>query len=118
MDLKLTGFDVDLTGGELSFVRGIDAVRQDLEMKLRTWLAETPYDRGAGVPWLQVIFVRGTSINAIKFILEQRILAVDGITEVLELNTAVDRATRELTVSGRVIGLDQEFPFETQVQPS
>jgi hypothetical protein len=117
VDLKLNDYDLDLTDGELSFVTGIDAVRQDLEVKLRTFLNETPYDRGAGVPWLQIIFVRGVTISAVRFILEQRILAVDGITEVLQLDTVIDRATRELTVTGRVVGLDQEFPFETQVQP-
>ena len=48
MDLKLTDYDLDLTNGDLSFVDRLEAVRQDIEMALRTWLEETPYDRNAG----------------------------------------------------------------------
>ena len=44
MDLKLTDYDMDLTNGELSFVTGRDAIAQDVQMNLRTWLGETVYD--------------------------------------------------------------------------
>ena len=115
MDLKLTNDDLDITNGELSFVTGIDAVRQDLEMRLKTWLEETPYDRAAGVPYLQVIFARGVQVQAVRFILETIILDTDGVTEVLELETQIDTLTREFTVTGRVFALDEEFPIFVEV---
>jgi hypothetical protein len=115
MDLKLTNFDVDLTNGELSLVTGLDAIRQDIEMKLRTFLGETPYDRSAGVPYLQVLFVRGVTMATVRFILEQKLLSIDGVTEVLELETDHNTTTRELVITGRVRAVDQEFPLEVQV---
>lgn len=115
MDLKLTDYDVDLTDGELSFVRLIDAVRQDIEMGLRTWLAETAYDRNAGLPYLQVIFQRGTTVTSIRFIILQFLLARDGVEEVIELDTSVDRNNRELTVTGRLRALNEEFPLQVVV---
>ena len=117
MDLKLTNYDVDFAGGDLSFVTGIEAVRQDIEMTLRTFLEETPYDSSAGVPWLQVIFVKGTPTTAIEFIIQETILGVDGVTEVLELTTVLDRAARTLTIEGRVVALDEEFPITVVINP-
>lgn len=115
MDLKLTDFDLDMTNGDLSFVTGIEAVRQDIEMSLRTWLAETPYDRSAGVPYIQIIFQRGTTIDAIRFIIERHIAGIDGVDGVNQLDTAVDKQTRTLTITGKVTALDQEFPIALEI---
>lgn len=114
MDLKLTNRDLDITNGELSLVSGIDAVRQDVEIKLSTWLEETPYDRSAGLPYLQVFFVRGVSVQAIRFAVQSKIESIDGVTDVLELDVELDRATRVITITGRVVALDEEFPIEVE----
>lgn len=115
MDLKLTDFDLDMTAGDLTFVTGIDAVRQDIAMSLRTWLAETPYDRSAGVPYLQIIFQRGTTIDAIRFIVERHIAGIDGVDGVIELDTAVDQDARVMNITGRVRALDEEFPIALEI---
>jgi len=111
MDLKLTDNDIDLTGGDVSWVEDAEAVRQDIEMALGTWLGETPYDKGAGVPYLQVIFKRGTTKAAIRFIIEQIIRDRDGVDDVLELETDLDRQSRELTITGRVRVGAELVPF-------
>jgi len=56
----------------------------------------------AGLPYEQVIFQKGTSLTAVRFIVEQALLARKGVVAVLELNTELNRATRELTITGRV----------------
>ena len=102
MDLQLTNYDLDITNGVLSFVTGRDAIRQHLEMRLRTFLEEYVYDRSAGVPWVQVIFKRNTSLASVDAILRQVITATPGVEEVIELNLDVNRSTRVLTGTGRV----------------
>lgn len=111
MDLKLTDYDLDITDGDLSFVTGIEAKRQHIEMRLRTWLAETPYDRAAGVPYLQVIFRRGTTLQAVEFILTQIVADTPGVLEVLDLTPTLDRATRVLSVTGRARVAEGEVDF-------
>lgn len=111
MDLKNTDNDLDITDGDLSWVNEIDAVAQDLSMSLKTWLQETPYDRNAGVPWEQVVFVRGITANALRAVLEATITSVDGVTDVIQLEPEINFTTREATVTGRVRALDQEFPI-------
>jgi len=116
MDFKLTADgDIAIENGDFVFVRGIEAVQQDITMTLRTFFRETPYDRSVGVPWLEVIFERGVTIDAIRFILTNIILGVDGATDVLDLDVAIDREAREATITGRVKALDQEFPFAVTV---
>lgn len=99
-----------LQNGDFVLVRDGEAVRQRVEMRLRTWLGETPYDTSAGVPYRQVIFQPGTSLQSIKFILEQVILDTPGITGVT-LEPAVNRETRVLTIAGTAEGLDEPFVF-------
>ncbi len=118
MDLKLSSsvdydidHDLDLTNGELSLVTGIAGVAQAITMKLRTWLGESKYDRNAGVPYMQVIFKRGVRLEAVRFILEQIILSVPGVTEVVDLDFNLDSASREVTITGRVSALDEETTF-------
>ncbi len=115
MDLKHTASDIDITNGELSFVTGLDAVRQDIEMTLRTFLEETPYDRSAGVPYLQLIFRKSVTAEAVRFILLEIVLAIDSVTEVLQLDVVLDRATRELTLTGRARALNEELDFTVEV---
>ena len=117
MDLRLTNDDMDLTGGELSWVRGREAIAQHVTMRLRTWLGETVYDTSAGVPWAQVIF-RGKNpdLLAAKMVLEQQVLATPGVTGVA-LDLSLDRPSRVLTVTGTIQSIDGEIDFATEVAP-
>lgn len=119
MDLKLTDYDLDLAGGHLSWVTDDEATAQAIAMALRTFLGESPYDRNAGVPYLEILFQRGTTAAAARFILEQQILAVPGVAEVLELEPVIDTATRECTVTGRVrLASGNEIPIDlSEVSP-
>lgn len=111
MDLRLDDYDLFLENGELEFVTGGEAIRQDIEMRLRTWLGETPYDRSAGVPYLQIIFKRGTTLDAVNFILEQIVRDTPGVEEVLDFKPELDTKTRVLTVTGRARTIDGEIDF-------
>jgi hypothetical protein len=116
MDLTLTDYDLDLTNGELSFVNGREAIAQDVQMSLRTWLGETVYDTTAGVPWLQVIFKgKNPNLDSVKFILEQNVLRRPGVTGV-ELTLDFDRAARVLNVSGTLESIDGEIDFSELIE--
>ena len=117
MDLKLTDYDVDLTGGELSFVRGREAIAQDVQMRLRTWLGETVYDTTAGVPWLQAIFSeKNPDLDSVRFILERQILTTPGVTGIT-LELSFDRPTRTLTISGQMTSIGGEIDFTLEISP-
>ena len=97
-------------------MKGVFAVKQMVSMRIQTWLKESPYDQTAGLPYLQIIFQPGTTPESIKFILEQAILATPGVTSV-DLDYVLDRATRVLTITGTMTGLNEEIPFNLTVSP-
>lgn len=113
MDFKVdSDGDIVIENGDFVFVTGIAAVAQDIQCELRRWFNEDAYDRAGGVPYREVIFQPSTSVQSILFILEEKIRARDGVTDVLSLNATVDRAARTIAITGRVRALDQEFPIE------
>ena len=102
MDMLLTDDDITLTADQdLALVTLRPAIAQDIQMRLRTWLEETPYDTTEGVPYLQVIFKGAPDVVATQFILEQNILNTPGVLGVTLDPLDLDTRTRELTVTGR-----------------
>lgn len=101
IDLRI-GPDSDLviTGQDLALVSGPEATAQHARMRLQTWLAETPYDRNAGVPWRQVLLQRGTPDGVIDATLRGVLLATPGVTRVDSLDLDYDRTTG--TMSGTI----------------
>jgi hypothetical protein len=94
--------DIAIVNGDLALVEGVAAIQQDVEMTLRTWLGESVYNRLAGMPYLQAIFADGATPEAVRFVVEQRLLSIEGVTDVLELSVAHDRTAREATITGRI----------------
>lgn len=109
-DLLLTNDDLNLTDGELTFITGQQAIGQSIEMRLKTWLGETVYDLSAGVPWLQIIFVKSTPETSIQFLLEDQVLGTPGVTGVT-LNLDINRLTRVLTVTGTATTIEGDVDF-------
>lgn len=115
MDIRLTDYDIDLTNGDLSWVTEQEAIAQDITMRLRTWLGETPYDKSVGVPYLQVIFVPGTPRAAVQLVLEQQVLKTPGVTGV-SLDIVINGLTRELSVTGKAQSIRGEVDFTFQLK--
>lgn len=117
MDLQATSTgDLAIVNGELAFVAGQAAIVQAIGFALRTGLAESRHNRAAGVPWIQIIFQVGTPDYAIKAILEQSILAVDGVLGVKLDTPALDRAARVLTVTGSATTVDGDVTIAVSVE--
>lgn len=115
MDLRLTDYDLDLTNGELTWVTGAEAVAQDIQMRLRTFLGESVYDASAGVPYLQIIFEKQTQEFTVESILRQQILATPGVLSILSFDFEVDPFTRTFTGTSKVLTTDGEIDFSIGV---
>lgn len=101
-DIKASDGDVVISGADFVLATGLEGHIQDIERTLRTWLGESVYNRLAGLPYEQVIFQVGTTPEAARFIIEQRLNARDSVENVEELSTTIDQSTRKLTISGTV----------------
>ena len=98
----------------------ISAVQQDILQlvrdHLRTFAQEVPLDQAVGVPYIQQLFLKGVQSSTIQAILQQQILAVPGVTGILNFALSVNRSTRVATVTFTVstsagpITITQSFP--------
>jgi len=114
-DLLLDGHDIAIIDGDLALVSGGAAVGQHALMRLRTFLAECVYDRGAGVPWVQVVFERGTPLYAVESIITQTLANTPGVLEVLSVELTHDRAAG--TATGRASIRVTDGPVELSIGP-
>lgn len=97
---------------DLSITSGTPALAQSIGMRLRTWLGESVYNRGAGVPWTQVVFERGTPLTAVRAVILDAVLETPLVTGAT-LDVSLDASSRTLTGSGVATTVDgDEIPFD------
>lgn len=115
MDLKIDAAgDLEIVNGELAYVDNAPAIAQHIVMRLRTFLGESPYDRGAGVPYREIILQPTTPKFAREQILSNVVLETPGVTAV-ELEVNLDSTTHTLWVRGVAHGLNQPIPFAIEI---
>lgn len=103
--------DIQILRGPLPAV-----VAQRIQCALRCFLGETPYNRGAGIPYQQVIFQRGTSDQSVRTIYETRINRIRGVKAVKSLNIRRHFETRVVEIDGEVIvTTGQVAPFKVAI---
>jgi hypothetical protein len=88
-----------LVNGDLSFVSGLAAIRQEVSIRLRTFAGEWFLDVDAGLPYLTG--ERAPDLDAWRSRIRAEILAVLGVKEVLALELNLDGRTRRLRVVWR-----------------
>ena len=97
-DLKLdrTG---DLEISDTGDVMLTQSVRQAVEIRLRWLFGEWRFAPEAGVPYFDRIMVKKPDIEGIKQILRTEIMAVDGMTDVKNLQVVIDAKSRVATIT-------------------
>lgn len=97
-DLKLdrTG---DLEISDTGDVMLTKSVRQAVEIRLRWLFGEWRFAPEAGVPYFDRIMVKKPDIEGIKRILRTEIMAVDGMTDVKNLQVVIDAKSRGATIT-------------------
>lgn len=81
--------DIDITQGRTSIVRNADAVKQRWLVYIRTYLGEWFLDQSIGVPYIQRLFRKRMTRQAIKQIFSTASLEVPGILQVTAVTVDV-----------------------------
>jgi hypothetical protein len=116
MDLKIDPITRDLVieKGDFVLVDGLDAIRQELDIALHTFLGEWFLDTRIGMPWFQKILGEKPRLSVVLSIFRDAILKVNGILSVTDLNAEVNAAERELTVTFRAISTEGEIEYSKE----
>ena len=92
--------------GMLVAVTDGEAVAQRVRQRLELYQGEWFLDTGAGVPWLQFIYVTPFEQTTAETLLKSEILDTPGVAEILEFVVDVDQHERSFNLSRVTIRTD------------
>lgn len=92
--------DLHVDGVDLAVVTGLDAVVQEVNVRLRWWRAEWFLDVAQGVPYLGSVLRKGVDLATVRTVLAREIRRVPGVRQIEAIDLTLDPASRRLT--GRV----------------
>jgi hypothetical protein len=78
-------------------------VAQRLKVTLQTFLGEWFLDTDLGVPYFESIFGKVSSKSSVDLILQEKILADEGVIEITSFTSSLSAATRVYTMSFAVL---------------
>ena len=99
--------DLDYTGGTLTIVTGVDAIRQRWLIYIRTFLGEWYLDQSIGIPYYQRVLKKAVSRQGLKQVFKDGTLQVPGVLQVISVvvdSLDVAARTAEVTVTTIVTG--------------
>ena len=120
-DFKLTtSGDLDFSTNDLQLVDGIDAIRQELQIRYRFFLNEWFLNRAEGVPYVEDVLKKNPNEARVRAVLAEVALDTPGVESVQNLEMDLDAAERRLTVQidigARVNGALVFEPFIVEVE--
>lgn len=98
LDFRLNDNKIVFTNGLLQFVDGAERVRQQIEFRLNLWRGEWFLDSEFGTPYLQDVLGKQVTLNGALSAIRAEILAVDGVTGIVEFSYKFDRENRKLSI--------------------
>lgn len=100
--LDSTG-DLSFGGKDFALVKDAEAIGQQLQIALRLWLGEYPFDETLGVDYGTLINTKGITDDQIAAEVRRVALSVDGVTAIDTVEIQRDTANRAatITVAGR-----------------
>jgi len=107
MDIAITADDdLDITGGKLSFVSGIDAIAQHIKIRSRFFLGEWFLDTREGVPYFRDVLVKNPSRAVIVSTFKRVLLDTPGVATIDKFELVIERETRAATIDWEVTTID------------
>lgn len=104
--------DLRLVDGQLVLVTGIEAIRQELTVRLRWFRGEWFLDRRTGVSWFESILGTKSALSLIERILRRVILTTPGVDEITRFVLERDPVNRSLLLTFEVRTVDSDEPLE------
>jgi hypothetical protein len=96
--MSLATNDLQITNGDLSLVTGSDAIAQDLQQRLQSWLGEWFLDTTWGIPFKQQILVKNPNLDLIQADILLATTDTPGVVQVTDFDFIYDNNARSLSV--------------------
>jgi len=100
--IKLAGNDISITAGKTATLADEDALAQILQNKISLWLGEWKLDTTQGIDYLGLFNQKVFLEKRLAYMLRKVLLEDTRVTQIITLDVAFDRATREISASFKV----------------
>lgn len=98
-DLKLTtSGDLDLSTNDFQILTGIEAIRQELQIRYRFFLGEWFLNGLEGVPYVRDVLKKNPNESRVRAVMTEVALDTPGVEKVANYVATLDAAARNLTV--------------------
>jgi hypothetical protein len=115
-DLKLTtDHDLEFSGGDLVLLDGVDAIAQDCDIRMMTFLGEWFLDTRIGVPYFEKILGEKPRLVALKGIFRDAIMSTPGIESISDFQIDFDGLSRELSISFLADTVEGTFSYNKEL---
>lgn len=105
--------DLDLSTNDLEISDGIDAIRQELQIRYRFFVGEWFLDRAEGVPYIENVLKKNANDAHVRMLLIDVAKSTPGVSEVRSYSASLDNSTRVLTVALEIgANIDNELIYE------
>jgi len=91
--------DLDLSTNDLQIVEGIEAIRQELQIRYRFFIGEWFLNRDEGTPYHPHILKKNPNEAKVRAILMEVARTTPGVVEIRAFSTTYDNELRQLAVS-------------------
>ena len=93
-DIDFTGNQMRLTSDPSISSPGAQEAKQNLAQNLRILFGEWFLDETLGIPYFQVLFEKGATVETVKAYIQAAALATKGITSVESIDVTLNAQTR------------------------
>ena len=94
----LLGPDGDLRLSETGDAVLGNSLVQRINITLRWFLTEWPFDESQGVDWYGRVFVKNPNVDDIRYMIEETIRNVDGVSDVTSVTVQMDSQRRTASI--------------------
>ncbi len=115
LKLDNTG-DIDVTNNEVTLTEGLDAIRQHLQCRYRTFLGEWFLDTSIGVPYYQEILTKQPTFQLVQSVLKAVALETPGVTDLTEFTFDYDPVKRWFTLALACLTTEGQIDFSQFVE--
>jgi len=115
-DIKLdSSGDIDTSQPDLQQTTGVDAIKQHIKQRLKTFYNEWFLDLRRGLPYFQHILVKNPDPVVVDSAFKRQILDTLGVLELIAFNIDVDISTRVMTLSFKALTSEGIIDFSEEV---
>ena len=91
--------DIELVGNDFVLTEGVDAIKQHLSQRLKTFLNEWFLDNRIGVPYFEHVLKKNFDAVVVDTVFKKVIIDTPGVLELLAFSADLDNSARTLNIT-------------------